>query len=197
MSKRPSFQFYPSDWRTEAGLRLCSLAARGLWIEMLTLMHDGEPYGHLTIDGEQISVEMLSRLIGETPNLVKKLLKELEARKVFSRTDDGMIFSRRMVRDEDARERRAAGGSAGAAHGYKGASHGSKGGRPRKDKTPETEKLRGDKKPPSTPVSKPSPSSSSSSSTPLPPSTISRAGLSGSTRPITINGQKHIRSSPT
>ncbi|MGJ0236969.1 hypothetical protein ACQEPB_00410 [Novosphingobium fluoreni] len=176
MARRPSFQFYPSDWRTETGLRLCSLGAKGLWIEMLTIMHEGEPYGHLTMEGRAIAPEMLARLIGEAPATVKRLVKELEENKVFSRTDNGVIFSRRMVRDEDARDRRAAGGSAGAAHGHKGALHGAKGGRPKGEQPPISEGQTGDKKPPSgaekTPLEgkqKPPPSSSSSSSSSVPP----------------------------
>ena len=156
MTKRPAFQFYPSDWRTDPGLRLCSIAARGLWIEMLCLMHEGEPYGHLTVQGRQISSDMLARLVGEPPASVKKWLKELEENDVFSLSEEGVIFSRRMVRDEEVRERRAAGGEAGASHGKKGASHGVKGGRPRGKKPPSGDEERG--------VSKPPPSSSSSSS---------------------------------
>ena len=46
--KRPSFQFYPGDWLHDTGLRACSLAARGLWIDIVCFMHQAEPYGHLT-----------------------------------------------------------------------------------------------------------------------------------------------------
>jgi len=167
MSKRPSFQFYPSDWRTEQGLRLCSMGARGLWIEMMCLMHDGQPYGHLTIDAEAISIADLARLVGEPVPAVKRWVSELRAKKVFSETDDGLIYSRRMVRDEDVRDRRAAGGSNGGEHGAKGASHGSKGGRPKTAKTPVDDAERGQTKPPSepplAPPIKPPPSSSSPS----------------------------------
>jgi hypothetical protein len=45
--KRPAFQFYPGDWLRDMALRSCSMEARGLWIEMLCLMHDAVPYGHL------------------------------------------------------------------------------------------------------------------------------------------------------
>lgn len=158
--KRPAFQFYPGDWRTDAGLRLCSIAARGLWIEMMAVMHDGEPYGHLTLQGRMIDPEMLGRLVGESVGTIKRLIAELERNEVFSRTDAGVIFSRRMVRDEDARERRAAGGAAGAEHGHKGRSHGVKGGRPKKEKTPLEDDERGDMEPPK----EPPPSSPSSAS---------------------------------
>lgn len=158
MSKRPAFQFYPGDWRTDPGLRLCSLVARGLWIEMMAIMHEGEPYGHLTAQGRPISDDMLARLVGETPAIIRKSMKDLEANGVFSRTEEGVIFSRRMVRDEEVRDARAAGGSLGKVHGAKGASHGTKGGRPRKEKPPLADDARGVILPP------PSTSSPSSSS---------------------------------
>lgn len=43
--KRPSFQFYPADWRANAKLRRCSPAARGAWMDVLCLLHDADDYG--------------------------------------------------------------------------------------------------------------------------------------------------------
>lgn len=45
--KRPSFQFYPADWRNNAKLRRCSEAARGAWIDVLCTLHDSDEYGVL------------------------------------------------------------------------------------------------------------------------------------------------------
>lgn len=45
--KRPAFQFYVGDWRRNAKLRRCSHAGRGIWIDVLCLMHDSEEYGVL------------------------------------------------------------------------------------------------------------------------------------------------------
>src|SRR5579864_8434168 len=42
---RPSFQFYPADWRNNAKLRRCSEAARGAWMDILCLLHDSDEYG--------------------------------------------------------------------------------------------------------------------------------------------------------
>ncbi|PTD19916.1 GIY-YIG nuclease family protein [Sphingomonas fennica] len=132
MSKRPSFQFYPPDWRNDPGLRLCSIAARGLWIEMMCLMHDATPYGHLTVLGRPLGPEALARLVGEGVPQVRRWLAELEANQVYSVDGEGVIFSRRMVRDEMLRDARAAGGAAGAEHGHKGAEFGKLGGNPHK-----------------------------------------------------------------
>jgi hypothetical protein len=160
MSKRPAFQFYPADWRNESSLRLCSPGARSLWIDIMCLAHDCEPYGHLTDMGKPMTPEALAKLVGESVSSVKRWLEELRSREVFSVTEEGVIYSRRMVRDEAVREARAAGGQQGAEHGVKGASHGSKGGRPKKVKGGYEGEQTGVSKPPL----EPPPSSSSPSS---------------------------------
>jgi len=150
--KRPSFQFYPGDWRRDPALSICSLAARGLWIDLMCLAHESAEYGVLSINGNPMTDQQIARVVGESVATVAKLSHELESCGVFSRTEKGAIFSRRMVRDEQLRSIRAAGGEGGKKFGVLGAEHGKKGGRPRN--------VTGDKKPPL----QPPPSSSSSSS---------------------------------
>jgi hypothetical protein len=107
MKAIPAFQFYGSDWLRDPGLRSCSLAARGLWIDMLAFMHEAEPYGHLRLNRKDIEPAVLARMVGSALKETEQLLHELEDAGVFSRTEDGTIFSRRMVRDQELRERRA------------------------------------------------------------------------------------------
>lgn len=57
--KRPSLQFYPADWRNNAKLRRSSFADRGLWIDIICLMHDSDEYGVL-----RWSLEELANAIG-------------------------------------------------------------------------------------------------------------------------------------
>ena len=154
--RRPAFQFYPADWQKDVELQSCSIAARGLWLEMMCVMHQGVPYGHLIANGIAMTDPQAARLCGVDTREYRKLLAELDRAGVPSRTAEGVIYSRRMVRDEATRNRRAAGGQAGAAFGHLGAEHGAKGGRPRHETGDQT----GDIKPPL----KPAPSSSSSSS---------------------------------
>lgn len=108
--KSPAFQFYPGDWRRDTALQVCSISARGLWAEMLFLMHDGEPYGHLATPDGPMSLRTLASLVHAPLKLVTSKLGELERHGVFSRTSAGVIFSRRMVRDVTLRAKRAAGG---------------------------------------------------------------------------------------
>ena len=162
--KRPAFQFYPADWRKDTALQFCSLAAQGLWINALCIAHECEPYGHLALNGKPMNSAQIGRLVGISGKECDKLLAELIDAGVCSKADDGAVYSRRMVRDEDLRNRRATGGAAGAEHGAKGASFGAQGGRPRKEQggieNPPSDETRGVSEPPS----KPPPSSSSSSS---------------------------------
>jgi len=95
----PWLKFYPTDWRADPRLRMCSLAARGLWIELIGYMHEAEPYGHLLINDAAPSLEDIAALVGRPLAEVRKAFAELEARQVFSNEGDA-IYSRRMVRDK-------------------------------------------------------------------------------------------------
>lgn len=130
--KRPSFQFYPADWRKDMALQSCSVAARGLWMDMMCIAHECEPYGHLTVNGKAMTPAQIGRHCGLTEKEAAKLVAELEDAGVPSRTADGVIYSRRMVADECLRNRRAEGGQQGAQHGHKGKEFGKLGGNPKK-----------------------------------------------------------------
>ncbi len=110
--KRPSFQFYPSDWLRDTALRSCSTGARGLWIDMICFMHEGNPYGHLKVGDKVILADNLCRMVGESLEVVEGWLHELHVAGVFD-VDNGVICSRRMIRDEELRQKRAEGGKLG------------------------------------------------------------------------------------
>lgn len=112
-AKRPSMNWYPGDHQRDTGIKACAFEPRGLWREMMDLMHDGEPYGHLTAGGVPIDPPDLSRIVGIPLFQVRKYLKELEDRKVFSRTLAGVIYSRRMVKDEITRRTKKRNGKLG------------------------------------------------------------------------------------
>lgn len=111
--RAPWLKWYPADWRADPRLRMCSLAARGLWIEMLGFMHEAERYGFLLIAGIAPSPEEIAVLVGAPAPLVRKALDELETRGVYSRDEDGIIYSRRMVRDKAKAEADRANGKRG------------------------------------------------------------------------------------
>lgn len=125
--KRPSFQFYPGDWKKNAKLRRCSEAARGAWVDVLCLLHDFDEYGVC-----RWPLLDLARSAG----VPLKLVKELVAKDVLKGSDkeiadyvytprhagaDGepvvlipaqpgpVWFCSRFVRDDHIRQKRGAG----------------------------------------------------------------------------------------
>jgi hypothetical protein len=111
--KRPSFQFYPSDWLRDTALRACSISARGLWIDMISFMHECKPYGHLKLNGNPVDKAMLARMVGIPLGECETLISELEESGVLSIDPDGAFYCRRMLKDEKLREIRANAGSLG------------------------------------------------------------------------------------
>lgn len=117
MSATAWSKFYWPDWRSDAGVRASSLAARGFWMEMLSVMASATPRGHLLIKGKPPTSAQLAAIAGCTPKVAAQLEAELEANDVFSRTADGVIYSRRMVKD--ARKSDAGREAADRQHGNK------------------------------------------------------------------------------
>jgi hypothetical protein len=70
-------------------------------MELICLMHQSKVYGHLIVNGKAPTDKQLSILTAIPLIDVARGLTELEENGVFSRTEDGTIFSRGMVRDEE------------------------------------------------------------------------------------------------
>jgi len=103
MAKRPSFQFYPGDWLRDR-VAYCSIAAQGLWLRMMIIMHDNDPYGYLTFGSDPMPEKAIAQACGVGMSEYRNLLQELDAAGVPSRRSDGALFSRRMVKDEEERQ---------------------------------------------------------------------------------------------
>lgn len=106
-------KFWPQDWQRDPALRICGLSARGLWMELMCLAHDGFPYGYVTVNGRAPTVKQVGLLVGVSETEAATLLDELETAGVFSRDDNGVIFSRRMVRDKAVRDAASKNGKQG------------------------------------------------------------------------------------
>ena len=108
-------KFFWNDWESEEALRMCSLAAQGLWMRMLCLAAKAKPTGYVLLNGEMPTPSDLARLCGASEAEVSTLLAELDRWGVFSRDRQGRIYSRRMVREAKklaiARQNGAKGGN--------------------------------------------------------------------------------------
>jgi hypothetical protein len=110
--KRPALQFYIGDWKKDPELRACSLAARGLWVDMICIMYESERRGYLLVRNRPPTTAELARNVGADAAEVRTLLAELENAGVYSIVD-GVIVCRRMVRDAELSEKNKANGSKG------------------------------------------------------------------------------------
>lgn len=116
--RRPADLWFWNDWFSSFDVRSCSLAARGLWIDMLGVMRNAEVKGALTVNGKQIGIKELTNITGASEKEVAVLLKELEDHEVFSRLEDGTIINRRMYREGELSQKRAIAGRKGMAVRY-------------------------------------------------------------------------------
>lgn len=106
MAKRdlPYMQFYVADWMGDEQVQSCSLAARGLWMQMLCLMWRSGDRGLLVINGSAPTTRQLARLVSEAEDVVVECIAELRDNGVFSE-HEGIIVSRRMRTEELERQR--------------------------------------------------------------------------------------------
>jgi len=151
MAKLPAFQFYPGDWLKDPGVQALDYESRGVWFELLLLMFESEKRGYLMLNGKGMTDEIVKKLLGIHGNKWKKIKRKLIDTGVATvEKNTGIMYNRRMVKDEEIRRKRIDGG-------YLGAKYGALGGRPAKPLTPPLQK----------PLKNPPSSSSSSSSSSL------------------------------
>ena len=110
---RPSFQFYPKDWLTDIGLKMCSLEAKGLWIDLLCYMFFAPIRGSLTYNKTHnkthnkpitndnkvitnLDNKAITKLTGENEEKINALMKELEENQVIEKLQNGMRINRKM-----------------------------------------------------------------------------------------------------
>jgi hypothetical protein len=109
------------DYKSDEALAQTSLGAQGLWMRMLCIMHDAEPYGYLLINDRSVGPAQLARSTGAPEDQIVAYLDELRSWGVFKETEDGTIvpkgtiYSKRMINDRSrflaARENGRMGGN--------------------------------------------------------------------------------------
>lgn len=106
MPKLPYMQFYVADWSTDCGLTMCSLSARGAWLELLCGMHKLDQSGVITGTADQ-----LARICRCSTVEFVQAADELRANRVGEITERNGVYTivnRRMRKEyEAARKARA------------------------------------------------------------------------------------------
>jgi len=103
----PWLQFYLNDWLGQT--RGCSLAARGLAIDMFCVMHQhGQPYGYLAMPaGKPMPPAKLANRANCSLKEFLRLVDELLSEQVFARTPEGVLYSPWLVRMFDYRTKKS------------------------------------------------------------------------------------------
>lgn len=92
-------KFVWDDWRNDASLQSCDLSTKGLWMDLLSLMFSSERQGYLQVNNQPMSLLYLSKKTGVDKRTIEKKLKVLIKNNVCSLDENGVVFSRRMVRE--------------------------------------------------------------------------------------------------
>lgn len=114
VAKLPALQFYPGDWKKDMGVQALDLHDRGLWFEMLLLMHDSDQRGKLVLNGRPMPHVAIARAVGLDIQIFEErltLLLELGVASLEAET--GIIYCRRMVKDEKNRAAHSEAGKKG------------------------------------------------------------------------------------
>ena len=115
MGKQPSFQFYPGDWKKDAGVQSLSFEERGVWFEMMLLMFESAERGKLVFgSGNPMPEDAVARSLGLDRQRYVQILRKLLDYGVASKDEKtGIIYCRRMVRDAELSKKRAECGKLG------------------------------------------------------------------------------------
>lgn len=112
----PAMPWYWGDWFKAPDVRSLPRETRCVWFEMLGLMWESNERGYLTINSKPMSDFAKANALGFGEEVDKYLAQEklIEETGLFSRREnDNAIFSRKILKDLELREKRQNSGSQG------------------------------------------------------------------------------------
>lgn len=101
-------KFFWDDWGNDAALQSCNVAAQGLWINLLRVMFNNERQGYLQINNKPMTPTQIAKITGFDSRTITNQLKVLIKNNVCSVDENGIVFSRRMVRESKAKSDKVA-----------------------------------------------------------------------------------------
>lgn len=107
MIDKQRFTFYPQDWLDDIKLAHCSLSAKGMWIDLLCHMHNGDPYGHLVFNNKVLDKDDIQKLLRITNSHVfEEAWQELRQKGIIQKEEQsGSYFSKRMTYEHSQQKR--------------------------------------------------------------------------------------------
>jgi hypothetical protein len=105
VAKLPYLPLYTGDWLKDSALTRCTPAARGVWIDLLCVMHDDDRSGEL-----RGTIDEIARLARVKPDELSHALTDIQnkrAAEVVQRGDEVYIRNRRMYRESQKRKSNA------------------------------------------------------------------------------------------
>lgn len=100
--KKPYLKFFVGDWLSEPSLRGVGFYAKGVWMDMMCMMTQGERYGYLCHGtGDTVKEDEVAGLLGDEKEKVTEAVKLLKYRGVFSVDEKGAMYCRRLIRDNE------------------------------------------------------------------------------------------------
>lgn len=112
-SKDSSFQFFASDWLSDPSLRMCAPETRGLWIDILCLMHQSPERGFLMIKNEILCDEHVRKALNFEKKKFEFCMSELKRFDIIKKDEKERYYCKRMVEAQSLSEKRKASGKLG------------------------------------------------------------------------------------
>ncbi len=103
--KLPYFPFYPGDWLKDDALTLCAPATRGIWIDLISRMHERDRSGELRGTAEQLARAARCSTV-EFVQAAAELSSTATA-EVIDRNGTMTVRNRRMFAESQARKANA------------------------------------------------------------------------------------------
>lgn len=115
------FPFKVKWWISNRKIQALSYEARGIMVEIMLMMMEGDPYGTLKIDGQQYDLEILSKMLKLSEDKTTEILDELmNVGKDIQINAQGLVYSREMQKEMAIHNTRKAIGSMGGNPHLKG-----------------------------------------------------------------------------
>lgn len=112
--KRPARQWYWGDWKKDMQVQSLDYETRGIWFELLSFLDDSEERGRLVnAFGQSMADDAAAQLLGVTPEKWKQTRSKLLESGTASEDEYGVLYNRRMAREEALSRTRSKSGSAG------------------------------------------------------------------------------------